>query len=516
MRGYFAYIRVSTPKQGEKGSSLQEQKAAIEQYARRRGLSIVEWFEERETAAKLGRPVFTKLLKALRRGVAAGVITHKIDRSARNLRDWASLGELLDSGVELHFAHDSIDLNSRGGRLAADIQAVVAADYIRNLREEVRKGFYGRLRQGLYPRRAPVGYLDQGRGLPKVIDPIRGPLVATAFNLYATGNWSFKTISPELYACGLRNHRGNQITRNGISTMFRNPFYVGLIRVKKTNELFQGVHPPLVSKPAFDRVQAILDGRTAPKARTHIFRYQRTIRCASCNRTLTPERQKGHVYYRCHTSLCAGMCVREERFDETLQSFAARLQMSESEWAAARTDAERVLVHYKSDVQVQIQATNLAQATVDERLTRLTDAYVDRLLDRDTYNQRREALLNERAALVSKQNSLTSAKDEPRDRIGAVFELLKRLACMPNLGTDEDLRILLKTTISNFSVRQNELVVAWQKPFDQLFSPRAVTAGDPHQTDCRTDARAISTVASDYIRTLFDESSVQQFNQKAA
>lgn len=76
--------------------------------------------------------------------------THKIDRGARNLKDWANLGDLIDGGVEVHFAHESLDMNSRGGRLSADIQAVVAADFIRNLRQETRKGFYGRLKQGIY------------------------------------------------------------------------------------------------------------------------------------------------------------------------------------------------------------------------------------------------------------------------------------------------------------------------------------------------------------------------------
>ena len=55
MKRYFAYIRVSTVRQGERGSSLQEQKSAIEAYARRLNLSIAEWFEEMETAAKQGR-----------------------------------------------------------------------------------------------------------------------------------------------------------------------------------------------------------------------------------------------------------------------------------------------------------------------------------------------------------------------------------------------------------------------------------------------------------------------------
>src|SRR5687767_3144603 len=122
-KNYFSYIRVSTQRQGQFGTSLAEQKAGIERYANKFNLSIGRHFEERETAAKSGRPVFLEMLKALRRGKAAGVIIHKIDRSARNLRDWADLQSLTDSGIEIHFAAESLDLNSRGGRLSADIQA---------------------------------------------------------------------------------------------------------------------------------------------------------------------------------------------------------------------------------------------------------------------------------------------------------------------------------------------------------------------------------------------------------
>src|SRR5271170_7341091 len=104
------------------------------------------------------------MLKMLRSGKVRGVLIHKIDRSARNMKDWAERGELIDQGVEVHFVNESLDLASRGGRLSADIQAVVAADYIRNLREESRKGFYGRIKQGLFPLPAPVGYLDMGQG----------------------------------------------------------------------------------------------------------------------------------------------------------------------------------------------------------------------------------------------------------------------------------------------------------------------------------------------------------------
>src|ERR1043165_811697 len=106
---YFSYIRVSTQRQGQAGTSLVEQQAAIDNFARAWDLSIIKRFEERETAARQGRPVFLEMLKELRKRKADGLIIHKIDRSTRNLRDWADLGSLIDSGLEIHFAGESLD-----------------------------------------------------------------------------------------------------------------------------------------------------------------------------------------------------------------------------------------------------------------------------------------------------------------------------------------------------------------------------------------------------------------------
>ena len=41
--------------------------------------------------------------------------------------------------------------------------------------------------------------------------------------------------------------------------MLRNPFYMGIIRMKRSGEHYPGIHEPIVSKHFFDRVQNILD-----------------------------------------------------------------------------------------------------------------------------------------------------------------------------------------------------------------------------------------------------------------
>ena len=90
-----------SPRHGEekKGFPYKSSEQRILEFAAKRGLRIGEWFEEQVSAAKRGRPVFSKLVAHLKKKQAAGLIIHKIDRGARNLRDWADMADLMDSGM---------------------------------------------------------------------------------------------------------------------------------------------------------------------------------------------------------------------------------------------------------------------------------------------------------------------------------------------------------------------------------------------------------------------------------
>jgi site-specific DNA recombinase len=327
---FFGYIRVSTPKQGE-GVSLLTQREEIARFAARKGILIVGWFEEKETAAKRGRPIFGQVLQKLRNGEADGLIVYKVDRSARNLKDWADLGELIDSGIPVYFAGEGIDMSSRSGRLAADIQAIVAADYVRNLREEAKRGIEKRLEQGFLPTFAPVGYLDRGAAKPKEIDAEKGPLIRLAFTWYASGSYTLQRLSDILYDMGLRNRRGSRVTLNGLSVIFRNPFYMGYIRIRKRDKLYPGVHQPIVSKETFFEVQSRLKSRVWPRTLRHRFKYSRMLKCVTCGRSLAGSERKGHVHYWCTTMSCPTVSVREDRIDPSIGCHAPGYFVTSSE-----------------------------------------------------------------------------------------------------------------------------------------------------------------------------------------
>lgn len=416
MKTFFGYIRVSTQKQGQTGVSLQEQRAAIERYSRQNNLALSQWFEERATAAKGGRPVFAEMLRLLKANKADGVVMHKIDRSARNLRDWTKLGEFIDSGIEVRFATESLDLQTRGGRLSADIQAVVAADYIRNLREEAKKGFYGRLAQGVYPLPAPVGYRDAGAGKPKTPDPDQATIVQRVFELYASGSHTIDTLVSEAARLGLRNRNNRPFSRSGIASLLHNPFYVGLIRIERTGETFRGAHEPLISRALFDRVQMILDGKTAAKVRAHDFLFRRMLRCRACDRLLTGELQKGRVYYRCHGP-CRVTRLREDAAEVAIGSEFARIEFTDEEASHLFEALEQDIARSDEDRAVAIANLELQQAQMKARHGRLVDAYLDRMISAEDFEIRKASLLADEVAV---RDRITEIHDDPR---GIIQEL---------------------------------------------------------------------------------------------
>jgi site-specific DNA recombinase len=485
-KAYFAYIRVSTVKQGEHGSSLQEQRDAITNFASRQGLHIATWFVERETAAKVGRSEFTRMMTALKKGKASGVIFHKIDRSARNLRDWSAVQDLAELGIDVRFTQESINLGSNEGRLTGDFLAVISAHYIRNLREEVLKGMRGRLKQGLFPFRAFTGYLDQGGGKPKIPDPERAPFIRLAFELHSTGQFTIRTLSEELYTRGFRSVTGKMVTVNRLDKILRNPFYVGIIRLRSSGESYIGIHETIVSKSIFTRVQNVLDGRLSARLITHDFLFRRMITCAHCHLRLIGERQKGNVYYRCHTRECPRVSIREDVISAAIYGRLAPLGLTTDEAAEMKERAVSMQADTQKHRADHVRGMNLKIEVVSGRLARLMDVYLDGAIDRQVFEEKKLALLMDRKGYEEERDRIARGDQSLVDDLLRYLELLEMAPLTYKGAIASEKRRFVKTMTSNFCANGKNVVVELKSPFGQVANLASVRVGEPSRDRPRT------------------------------
>ena len=302
---------------------------------------------------------------------------------------------------------------------------MVAENYVRNLKTEIRKGQLGQLKIGLLPWAAPVGYQNNGAAKLKTPDPAAAPLVQRAFELYGSGTHSMRTLMVEMKRRGLRSHSGRPLYKSGIEQMLGNPFYCGIIRVQRSGETFKGAHEPIITTAIFDRVQDIKSGKKVKKFTRHNHLYRGLFRCQHCDRSLVGELHKGRVYYRCQTAQCDTQSVREDRVSEAVSAILAQLSMTTDDLAIA---LKRLPAQLKQENHGnELAAIELQREQVAARIERLTDMMLDGLIDGHAFQAKKQALLIEQRR-VDEQLALTALNTVSEARVHRFLELATNLA----------------------------------------------------------------------------------------
>jgi site-specific DNA recombinase len=302
------YLRVSTKEQAEEGYSIPAQAEACRRFIADRGWELAdEYIDRGESARTADRPQLQAMLARLAEDASIDcLVVHKLDRLARNLEDHAAVrAALRKAGVLLHSVTESLE-DSASGKLVEGILASIAEFYSANLGQEIRKGMDQKAAQGGWPVRAPFGYRNVRRDGPgrrgeSVLEPDQqAPIVAWAFERYATGSLSLAALTEALAEKGLRNRLGNPPGISAIHRMLRNPVYAGVVRWKGVER--DGIHPPLINRALFDKVQSVLDAHSSGGERSwkHDHYLKGTLVCAECGSKLYYVVAKGQFgYFRC-------------------------------------------------------------------------------------------------------------------------------------------------------------------------------------------------------------------------
>lgn len=497
MKKYFAYIRVSTVRQGEHGVSLQEQEISIKNYAAKHGLHICQTFEEQASASKRGRPIFNDIITRLKKKEADGLIAYKLDRTTRNLKDWVQVVDLLDDGMEYHLAGESFDVNTRAGRLMLDMLTAIAADFSRNNSDTVRSGQAGRLRQGLYPFKAPIGYVDNGcGGQMKTIHPIFGPLVRQAFELYATGKYSLKTLRSEMFDRGLKSSCGKAVSINTLNMMLKNPFYHGTILIRRTGKTYSGKHEPLISKRLFRTVQDTLKNRPHRKKLRHDYLYRRTFKCASCGYGLVGERQKQRVYYRCHIKSCTVTTIREDKLCEMVETNLQSIHLDDKLLDCLKVTLKEMTASEINKTEVVVNNIELQISNAKARQKRLTELFLDGHISKEDHHDKQNTLSTDISALEDKlQNPVDTCK--PEDIVEQFLELAESYIHQREAMIEPDRREILQSITSNRTATAEKIELDYKFPWTMAIKANAILSGADHRDELRTFKHIIDVMLDD-------------------
>lgn len=316
------YLRVSSKGQEENGFSLDAQEKLAVEYAAKQGLKVVKIWKGAESAwGKIERQNFSEMLSYMKKhSDVRHVIFDVLDRMTRNDVDKIKIAELVkEYDKVIHFSRDNKIYSresSSDDEFMLDVQVAVAKKMSNDISRKTTMGMTEKAEQGIYPSRAPIGYLNN-RNTGKIdVDPVRGPLIKKLFELTASGEYSLPMIEEILYKDGLRERlHGSRVRKNTLYRVLHNPIYYGEFRWAK--KLYQGVHIPLISKDLYERAHKALSQFQRPRVTTRNYPFSNLLHCKTCGCSVVGDfAKRKYMYYRC--SFAKGQHPHEKYLREHL------------------------------------------------------------------------------------------------------------------------------------------------------------------------------------------------------
>lgn len=477
------YIRVSSKEQKETGFSIPAQRKLLIAYGIEKGLEIVAEFEDNETAKSTGRTGFTKLVAFLKsRPSCRTLLVEKTDRVSRNMKDWSLIEDL---EIATHFVREAAIFSRQAHssvRTTQRIKLILAQSYSENLSEEIRKGMTEKCEQGAFPSAAPTGYSNRAAENEKadkkvgiVPHPTYGPIVQLLFEKAGTGLYSAAELTAEARLLGLRSRRGRELAKDTIlQCILRNPVYAG--RFRWAGRMYEGNYEPLISPTLFERVQAILDGRSTAKGK-RTYTFSGVVRCQTCVGLLTGDEKvkrlatgklKNYVYYRCAGTKACRKFYTEKAFETFTKQLldSLRIDHGAAEWLYRELEAK----HLTTVDTERIGRLKTEKAELKKRRSQAYDHFQDGALDAEMFAEKTagwKTEIDRIHAEISKMENmipvshLLAAARKPVELLQVASHL------WDTRQPDEKLR-LLKTMVSNYTVIDGSITASMRKPFDVL------------------------------------------------
>jgi len=144
--------RVSTKDQ-EEGYSIDAQTHRLQEYCKRKNLTILETFKIIESSTISNRKEFLEVIKYVKKQKEPiAIIADKVDRVQRSFQEYPLLNTMIQEGkIELHFNTEGYIIHKDSvsqERLMWNIGVVMAQSYVDSLRDNVNRSIAQKLRGG--------------------------------------------------------------------------------------------------------------------------------------------------------------------------------------------------------------------------------------------------------------------------------------------------------------------------------------------------------------------------------
>ncbi|MBP6856776.1 MAG: recombinase family protein [Candidatus Pacebacteria bacterium] len=498
---FFIYTRKSTDDKDRQVRSISDQLAELKDLALKEQLEIVDVFVEKQTAKIPGRPVFNEMLERMEKGEASGILAWHPDRLARNSVDGGKIIYLVDTEIiqDLKFSTFWFDPTPQG-KFMLSIAFSQSKYYVDNLSENIKRGHRNKVKDGIWPQMAPLGYVNKNRKI--VPDENIAPLIKKTFEAYSSGSFTLRQLRDKFNGLGLKRKSGKELAVSNYQKLLKNPIYTGLMLYN--GEIHEGKHEPIITKKLFDSVQEVMMRKSKPHSKgLKPFLYRGFFRCGECGCFITTETQKGHNYLRCtkRKNPCSQKYTREEIITSEIQNEIKKVSLPDdwTKWMIAENTKDR-----QSEVQSSTLFVDSAKADIsllDSKIEKLMNAYLENALSLEEYRDAKSALVASKQLLKEK---LSAFEQKANNRFELTEKFLKYNMELANEGTNEEKLHLYKKAGSNFIIKDRTVFFEPRGAWKNLLNS-GIFGGNAFVSALRADHIFGGNLNSEFWRYLLDK-----------
>jgi len=249
-----------------------------------------------------------KLLSDLKKEKIDIVFVYKIDRLTRSPKDFYQLIEFFEQAkIDFISITERFDTSTPAGRLLRNIM-LTFSQFERELTSERTKNkLLERAKKGMCNGGlTPYGYFRQDKKLfphSKEKEEIK-----SIFETYLETK-SLSAVYKSLKQRSVKNKNGKNFSKTNISHILRNVVYAG--KVKYNDEIYNGVHEPIISEEIFALAQKLHKNKMKKFRVYKNFLFGGLINCEECGSKMTScftnKRTNGkltrYYYYRCTSTM---------------------------------------------------------------------------------------------------------------------------------------------------------------------------------------------------------------------
>ena len=485
----YLIARVSDPAQRQ---ALPAQTQKLKDYAKSK-----QWVEDKdyiyaefdETAFKEDRKKFQEhvVQPLLNANELAIVVFDKIDRFTRDSssEERQILTSLFRKGkIEIHFPSDNLFINKHSPAadlFRLDIGIALAGYYSSAIRDNVKRRFDQKLRDGEWPGKAPIGYINYVKGKDAngddirhiKPDPERSHHILKGFELRSTG-LSYAAIAQERKKAGLVSNTKlrKAITKGQWEEILNNPFYYGKMRYN--GQTYVHHYGAVVQPWLWDRCQEVKQERAS--ARTNYIGKQflfKNLKCNVCGYSITTDRKKDkYNIMKCteYAGKHGAKYINEDKLLAQVKEVFASVKIPKEELPEIIAEIERnhdsEQEHYRSN-----------KARLQKEFNDIDEEIKELFKDRKQFKSRPELFESMVKDLDVKQKTITQeledhASGDKAFVIGAsyILDVASRGAELFDAESTElaQKRYLINFVLPNAKLDGEKLVFTLLEPFDVI------------------------------------------------